>query len=911
MTYDPRRDGADCDHCPMRRWRGSEWTPVPAVEASGRPDGILLGEAPGKREVEKGAPFVGPSGAELNLALKAARMNRKRYDVDNVIACRALLNRHGKDDYRLIEIRLKKDKAAGKSPDHEKHPSVHCRPRLDRWLKRSDNVIAMGATAANAVLGGAHSILSIRGGPAYKGTARVLPTVHPAFVARARRWQLVYKADLRRAERFFADRLEWSDAPILYVPTPAKLQAFLDVPAPLWTYDVETPMVPGPLHARINCVAIGRKITDDELAEWIPGPDDNPAFPPGEIVVVVPFRSIETGEPVYSPADQRDVRLMIASAFTDGRLWCGHNAGWYDRLVVEEDLGVTPAPLMDTIMLFRLAHSELPKALGVVGTIYTDGTAWKMDNEGNKLATDARSDDELWAYNAKEVMVTARIVPPIVQQVRRRQQDQPCPARPSLTLPQADHKIQSFCAGLGRVGLRIDPDAQYVMEKDLSAKVADARAAIAATLPSRINAINPASYPQVRKVLYGSHGFRLEPKSYTDTGEPSTGDGSIREHLMDSRTPGDAARFLWALRNFRSLHKRLTSFVIPLRRRSVDPEKGCVDDDGRLRVSWSAHGTTSGRLSSSQPMNVQNWEKILRTLVIPSPGNVLIGADYDQLEGRLGAATAGIKHYLRAYDAGLDAHQTTMHLTGGDMIWRMPGAPPHPDLYFRKEWPADPQGRWPAGGIGGRFDEYRSLNKNWYYGRQYGAGHETVWKLLREVEADCPLCKGAGCGTCVSGTVFTNRDLTLREVEEMGERFSEACPEMALWWERETDFFQEHGFNYEPLMGRRRFFEDGLDKDGGFCDVINFKIQPAAAALMNFACIDLVDAGVGCEFEGPGTGPIQQGHDSLLVEAPEHRAEEVRRLVEDCMTQTHPAFYGSMRFTATARITRNNWKEVA
>ena len=80
---------------------------------------------------------------------------------------------------------------------------------------------------------------------------------------------------------------------------------------------------------------------------------------------------------------------------------------------------------------------------------------------------------------------------------------------------------------------------------------------------------------------------------------------------------------------------------------------------------------------------------------------------------------------------------------------------------------------------------------------------------------------------------------------------------------------------------------------------------------MNFACIDLVDAGVGCEFEGPGTGPIQQGHDSLLVEAPEHRAEEVRRLVEDCMTQTHPAFYGSMRFTATARITRNNWKEVA
>jgi DNA polymerase I-like protein with 3'-5' exonuclease and polymerase domains len=59
---------------------------------------------------------------------------------------------------------------------------------------------------------------------------------------------------------------------------------------------------------------------------------------------------------------------------------------------------------------------------------------------------------------------------------------------------------------------------------------------------------------------------------------------------------------------------------------------------------------------------------------------------------------------------------------------------------------------------------------------------------------------------------------------------------------------------------------------------------------------------------GPGTGIINQCHDSLIVECPESEGPRVAKLLEDCMNFTHPGLPG-VTFTAEAAI-GHAWTDV-
>ncbi len=85
---------------------------------------------------------------------------------------------------------------------------------------------------------------------------------------------------------------------------------------------------------------------------------------------------------------------------------------------------------------------------------------------------------------------------------------------------------------------------------------------------------------------------------------------------------------------------------------------------GRVHTTYNQTNTTTGRLSSTNP-NLQNIPvrtdegKELRKLFIASAGNVLIDADYSQIELRLLAHFSGCKELIQAYCQGLDIHATT------------------------------------------------------------------------------------------------------------------------------------------------------------------------------------------------------------------------------------------------------------
>jgi uracil-DNA glycosylase len=156
-----------CKRCDL--WRSA----TQGVPGEGKaPNGLMLiGEAPGDSEDLRGHPFVGPAGAMLDRALAEAGMDRKFVYVTNAV-------KHFKFEPR------------GKRRLHVK-PSVDEIHACNWWLQEEMRlvapklVIALGATAARALLGRVVTIAQTRGSPLQlSDTTHLWVTIHPSFLLR-------------------------------------------------------------------------------------------------------------------------------------------------------------------------------------------------------------------------------------------------------------------------------------------------------------------------------------------------------------------------------------------------------------------------------------------------------------------------------------------------------------------------------------------------------------------------------------------------------------------------------------------------------------------------------------------------------------------------------------------------------
>ncbi len=106
---------------------------------------------------------------------------------------------------------------------------------------------------------------------------------------------------------------------------------------------------------------------------------------------------------------------------------------------------------------------------------------------------------------------------------------------------------------------------------------------------------------------------------------------------------------------YRELQKLQSTYIDGIRPLAVS---------GIVHTTYNQTMTTTGRLSSSNP-NLQNIPvrteegKELRKLFIPREGNILIDADYSQIELRLLAHFSGCKALIEAYQSGEDVHAAT------------------------------------------------------------------------------------------------------------------------------------------------------------------------------------------------------------------------------------------------------------
>jgi uracil-DNA glycosylase family protein len=180
-----------CHRCPLYEYA----TQAVFGEGPEHAEIMFVGEQPGDQEDLAGRPFVGPAGKVLDVAIESAQIDRRQVYVTNAV-------KHFKFEPR------------GKKRIHSKPNAGEikaCRFWLDleREFVRPRVVVALGATAAQSLLGRTATISSMRSDPIHLDDGSWLfVTVHPSYLLRipdrpvAERERQRFIDDLRRVKEF-------------------------------------------------------------------------------------------------------------------------------------------------------------------------------------------------------------------------------------------------------------------------------------------------------------------------------------------------------------------------------------------------------------------------------------------------------------------------------------------------------------------------------------------------------------------------------------------------------------------------------------------------------------------------------------------------------------------------------------
>jgi DNA polymerase len=163
----------NCVDCPYRAG--------PAIGTRGDPSSpiVLVGEAPGEREILEGQPFKGRAGETLSAALRECGLDEASLFITNAIACRPYPT--ARPQMRAIDA---------------------CHDRLTADLSAGERtmIVTLGATAHRALTGRRGlRMRDVRGQLVHSPWGPVLPTLHPARILRVRSERPAFVADLKLA----------------------------------------------------------------------------------------------------------------------------------------------------------------------------------------------------------------------------------------------------------------------------------------------------------------------------------------------------------------------------------------------------------------------------------------------------------------------------------------------------------------------------------------------------------------------------------------------------------------------------------------------------------------------------------------------------------------------------------------
>jgi len=158
---------------------------------------LVVGEAPGAEEDQRGEPFVGRAGELLDQMLLAVGLDRRRVYIANVLKCRPPENRNP-------------------TPDE----LAACSPFLQRQiaLLQPTVILALGSFAARALLGGEGKVGALRGGSHVYAGIPVVVSYHPAYLLRSLQDKLRAWEDLCHLQDRLAETTAAAEAAVALQP---------------------------------------------------------------------------------------------------------------------------------------------------------------------------------------------------------------------------------------------------------------------------------------------------------------------------------------------------------------------------------------------------------------------------------------------------------------------------------------------------------------------------------------------------------------------------------------------------------------------------------------------------------------------------------------------------------------------
>lgn len=262
----------------------------------------------------------------------------------------------------------------------------------------------------------------------------------------------------------------------------------------------------------------------------------------------------------------------------------------------------------------------------------------------------------------------------------------------------------------------------------------------------------------------------------------------------------------------------------------IDALPKLVDTNGKLHTTFALDVAATGRLSSHDP-NLQNIPtrtelgQAIRTAFVPSPGNVLISADYSQFELRLAAVMANDKKMIEDFNNDIDIHVATA-------------------------------------------------------AEVYGVSLDQVTKDMRRHAKTVNF--GVLYGMSPHGLSIAT-GMSLVNAKEFIQKYFELRKPVRDYIDMTVDNALRNGY-VETAFGRRRPTPDlkssnFVVREAAKRAAANMPIQGTEADLMKMAML-----AVEKKLDGLGE-QILQVHDSILVEAPEKNAKKVAEILKETMEQ--------------------------
>ena len=746
-----------CEGCPYER-RGKGFVP-----GGGQRDAAicLVGEAPGSEEVTEGRPFIGAAGRELNDHLVHAGIERDACYVTNAIRCQPPF---------------------GTKPQELARWGRECFNRHGARELRglSANVYALLGSVPLAVYGGESGITKWAGSiltRELEGVRRkFIPILHPAATMA---WQRSRK--LRGVARKFYRRLaDQSNS----TETPDLREDFRASP----TFDEARLFLAGIVK---NKETVAYDIETTGLSIY--GCDVLCiSFCTGDTSLCVPIYNAD-GVEFWEREEFTELVSLMYGIFNDPDIELITQNGTFDESVLRLRGFDFQGKRTDTCYLHHTLFAELPHNLGFLGSIYTLTPYWKDDIKGDRGGTSStREEDSVFrTYNCRDSHVTFSAGNAMRREAMAKgrlefYEQYVAPLIPAV----ADMQAAGVLCDMGK-------------RQKFSESMNEQCEALAERLFAiRGTAFNPRSKDELASILFEEMGYT--PLSTTPILKRGQVDANTIRFLYRTTTSDSDREFLGVLKEFNELDKKRGTFIDNIR----------PDSDGRVRASWSIHGTRTGRLACKGPDYQNVPDGLCREVYVPGSQCTLLGLDYSSFEQWINA--------LYSEDNALEAL-----LSEGKNIHCQTAAD-----FLNIEY-SEALDRHLADDV--EFDKIYVTMKNYRYGTNYGASAQTVLDSMIARSDDPP-------------DLIDIERIQLNDVARFP-RVQET--KNAIADRVKTTRLLRNG------VGRERYFLSPPDKI--VTEAYNFPIQSLAADIINQAHVEIFRA----------LSPysvVAQIHDSFLIE---------------------------------------------